>query len=89
MCDRKAVIQKTDMSEDMQHDAVECAKQALEKYNSEQDMASYIKGEFDKKYNLTWHCFVGRNLACYVSFEKKHFIYFYFGQMAILLFKSG
>lgn len=44
MCDRKAVIQKTDMSEDMQHDAVECAKQALEKYNSEQDMASYIKG---------------------------------------------
>lgn len=97
--------------------------------------------EFDKKYNPTWHCIVGRNFgscasalrvlpckpqmsstgACllrraqppapcravsapaapcsrpspaafshrYVTHETKHFIYFYLGQVAILLFKSG
>lgn len=54
-----------------------------------QDVAAYIKKEFDKKYNPTWHCIVGRNFGSYVTHETKHFIYFYLGQVAILLFKSG
>lgn len=43
MSERKAVIKNADMSEDMQQDAVECATQALEKYNIEKDIAAYIK----------------------------------------------
>ena len=89
MSDRKAVIKNADMSEEMQTDAVDCATQALEKYNIEKDIAAYIKKEFDKKYNPTWHCIVGRNFGSYVTHETKHFIYFYLGQVAILLFKSG
>jgi dynein light chain LC8-type len=101
MSDRKAVIKSADMSEDMQQDAVECATQALEKYNIEKDVAAYIKKvgavlvvvsgtqEFDKKYSPTWHCIVGRNFGSYVTHETKHFIYFYLGQVAVLLFKSG
>jgi dynein light chain LC8-type len=54
-----------------------------------QDIAAYIKKEFDKKYNPTWHAIVGRNFGSYVTHETKHFIYFYLGQVAILLFKSG
>merc|ERR1712156_753256 len=77
------------MSENMQSDVVECATQALEKYNIEKDIAAYIKKEFDKKYNPTWHCIVGRNFGSYVTHETRHFIYFYLGQVAILLFKSG
>mmetsp|Transcript_25801 Transcript_25801/g.51745 ORF Transcript_25801/g.51745 Transcript_25801/m.51745 type:complete len:116 (+) Transcript_25801:109-456(+) len=75
--------------EDMQQDAIDCAAQAMEKYNIEKDIAAYIKKEFDKKYNPTWHCIVGRNFGSYVTHETKHFIYFYLGQVAILLFKSG
>lgn len=89
MSDRKAVIKNADMAEDMQQDAVDCATQALEKYNIEKDIAAYIKKEFDKKYNPTWHCIVGRNFGSYVTHETKHFIYFYLGQVAVLLFKSG
>lgn len=89
MTDRKAVIKNADMSEEMQQDAVDCATQALEKYNIEKDIAAYIKKEFDKKYNPTWHCIVGRNFGSYVTHETRHFIYFYLGQVAILLFKSG
>ncbi|TSP68490.1 Dynein light chain 2, cytoplasmic [Bagarius yarrelli] len=89
MTDRKAVIKNADMTEDMQQDAVDCATQAMEKYNIEKDIAAYIKKEFDKKYNPTWHCIVGRNFGSYVTHETKHFIYFYLGQVAILLFKSG
>ncbi|CAD7677930.1 unnamed protein product [Nyctereutes procyonoides] len=64
-------------------DSVECATQALEKYNIEKDIAAHIKKEFDKKYNPTWHCIVGRNFGSYVTHETKHFIYFYLGQVAI------
>ncbi|KAF4027038.1 hypothetical protein G4228_019427 [Cervus hanglu yarkandensis] len=88
MCDQKAVIKNADMSEEIQQDLVECATQPLEKYNIEKDTVAHIKKEFDK-YNPTWHCIVRRNFGSYVTHETKHFIYFYLGQVAILLFKSG
>jgi len=43
MTERKAVIKNADMSEEMQQDAVDCATQALEKYNIEKDIAAFIK----------------------------------------------
>ncbi len=48
---------------DFRQDAIDCATQALEKYNIEKDIAAFIKKEFDKKYNPTWHAVVG-----YVTF---------------------
>ncbi|GAB5363871.1 hypothetical protein AAMO2058_000920600 [Amorphochlora amoebiformis] len=86
---RAAVVKNADMSEEMQQDAVDCATTALSKYNIEKEVAAYIKKEFDKRHNPTWHCIVGRNFGSYVTHETKHFIYFYLGQVAILLFKSG
>ena len=62
MADRKAVVKNADMSEDMQQDAIDIATQALEKFNIEKDIAAFIKKEFDKKYNPTWHCIVGKSL---------------------------
>ncbi|RTG90834.1 dynein light chain LC8-type [Schistosoma bovis] len=70
MGEQKAVIKNADMSEDMQQDAVDCATQALEKYNIEKDIAAFIKKEFDRKYNPTWHCIVGRNFGSYVTHEQ-------------------
>lgn len=73
----------------MQADAIEIALQAMEKFNIEKDIAAYIKKEFDKKYQPTWHCIVGRNFGSYMTYETHCFFYFYLGQVAILLFKSG
>mmetsp|Transcript_6440 Transcript_6440/g.13152 ORF Transcript_6440/g.13152 Transcript_6440/m.13152 type:complete len:91 (+) Transcript_6440:68-340(+) len=86
---RKAVIKNADMDEKMQQDAVDIASKALSEYNIEKDVACYIKKEFDRKYTPTWHVIVGRNFGSYVTHETKHFIYFYLGQVAVLLFKSG
>uniref|UniRef100_A0A2K6D0M4 Dynein light chain n=1 Tax=Macaca nemestrina TaxID=9545 RepID=A0A2K6D0M4_MACNE len=83
MCRQKAMVKNTDMLEEMQQDS------ELEEYNIEKDIAAHIKKEFDKKYNPTWHCIVGRNFGSYLTYEIKNFIYFYLGQVAILLFKSG
>ena len=89
MAERKSVIKSADMPDEMQQDAVDFASQALEKYNIEKDIAAFVKKEFDRKYNPIWHCIVGRNFGSYVTHEAKHFIYFFLGQVAILLFKSG
>ena len=86
---RKAVVKVSDMSEEMQLEAVDVATVAMDKFSIEKDVAAYIKKEFDKKHNPTWHCIVGRNFGSYVTHETKHFVYFYVGQMAVLLFKSG
>ncbi|VCX40228.1 unnamed protein product [Gulo gulo] len=76
------------MLEEMQQEWVECTTQALEKYNIERDIVVYMKKEFDKEYNPTWDCIMVRNFGSYVTIETKRFIYFYLGQVAILLFKS-
>ncbi|XP_038074159.1 dynein light chain LC6, flagellar outer arm-like [Patiria miniata] len=87
---RKApVIKNADMEQTQQDHAVEVALQSLDKFNVEKDIAAYIKKEFDKSYNPTWHCIVGKHFGSYVTHETKNFIYFYLGQIAILLFKSG
>ncbi|KAM5323358.1 dynein light chain 1, cytoplasmic-like [Glossophaga mutica] len=77
MCSRKVLIKNADMSEEMQQHSVECATQALEKYNTEKDIAAHIKNKFGKKYNATWHCIMGRNFSSYMTHETKYFIYFY------------
>lgn len=45
---------------------------------------------FEKEIHIDlFFSIVGRNFGSYVTHETKHFIYFYLGQVAILLFKSG
>ena len=83
--ERKAIIKNSDMTEDMQQDAINVATKAIDSYNIEKDIACYIKKEFDRKHNPTWHCVVGRNFGSYVTHETKHFIYFYLGQIAVLI----
>ena len=71
--ERKAIIKNSDMTEDMQQDAINVATKAIDSYNIEKDIACYIKKEFDRKHNPTWHCVVGRNFGSYVTHETKHY----------------
>lgn len=89
MADKRVVIKSSDMSEAMQQDATEIAQEALRINEIEKDVAAHIKKEFDKKHGPTWHCVVGRSFGSYITHETKHFVYFYVGQLAVLLFKSG
>ncbi|KAF7370657.1 Dynein light chain [Mycena sanguinolenta] len=84
----KAIIKNVDMSDEMQQESVDIASAALEKYNIEKDIAAQIKKEFDRRHGPTWHVVVGKNFGSYVTHETKHFIYFYVGSLAILIWKS-
>ncbi|KAF5616080.1 dynein light chain LC8-type [Fusarium tjaetaba] len=67
---------------------VTIAQEAMAKFTIEKDIAQHIKRTFDERKGPTWHCIVGRNFGSFVTHETKHFIYFYLGHCAILLFKT-
>lgn len=83
-----ATVKLTEMDKDMESHAILCAQEGMVKKNNEQEVAAFIKYEFDAKYGPTWNCFVGRNFGSYVTHEQSNYIYFYIGQMGVLLFKS-
>ena len=82
-------IKQNDMSDDMKNQVMEITKGALERCNTEKEIASFIKNEINNIYKGSWHCAVGRYFGAFVTHEAKHYIYFYLGQRAFLLFKSG
>jgi dynein light chain LC8-type len=84
-----AVMKICEMDPEMQAFALEIGMTAAQQKSGEQEIASYIKKTFEEKYQPNWHCVVGRNFGAHVTFEAKHYIYFYIGQMGILLFKSA
>lgn len=81
-------VKSVDMTDEMQTDAIQTARDAMNQFTIEKDIAQYIKKTFDEKKGPTWHCIVGRNFGSFVTHETKHFIYFYLGHCAILLFKT-
>lgn len=76
-----------EMSPEMKADVEKQVNDAIDQKETEKDIAEYIKQFFDKKYSPNWHCVVGKHFASYVTYTTKHYIFFYIGQMAILLYK--
>lgn len=72
MCDRKAVIKNADMSEEMQQDAVDCATQALEKFNIE------------KVVFLTYFSLTNRQLEQHLQ-KQQHWQVYYEGLRVTLI----
>lgn len=89
LSDFNAVIKLTDMGEDLQREVIAVTENVLENQTNGNDIARHIKMHFCDKYPGFWHCVVGRNFGAFVTHEAKHYIYFYIGQMAFLLYKSG
>ncbi|KAF6775932.1 hypothetical protein AHF37_05145 [Paragonimus kellicotti] len=89
MTNLRAELVQSEMDEKMLEEAVETTREACDKFDSETDVASYIKKKFDQKYNKTWHCVVGQSYGSYITYEIGHFADFVYGNKAILLYKAG
>ncbi|CAH8829212.1 unnamed protein product [Trichobilharzia szidati] len=86
--ERKAVIKYVEMSKEMQQDAVQSAAMAIDKYHDDKDIALFLKKEFDRKYEPTWHCVIGSKFSSYVTHIKQFCIYFSLEDRGVLLFKT-
>ena len=85
-------ITATDMDEKslMRTDAIDRAQEFLGHTEiDEADVSRKIKEYFDKKYQPNWNCIVGKNFYSSFSYEEKTYIFFYIGQIAVLLYKNG
>ena len=76
-----------EMHPDMKDDVEKQVNKAIDKFDGEKDISQHIKMFFDNKYGPNWHCCVGKHFASYVTYQSKHYIFIYLGQMAILLYK--
>lgn len=65
------------------------AREAVSSYTAEKDIATFLKKELDNAYGPTWHVIAGRSFGSYVTHEQGFFAYFYIGDLAIMVFKSG
>ena len=83
-----AVIKSADMDDFMQQHAVDCVAFAFQQRRVLDDIAEIIKTEFDSMYLPTWHCIVGRGMGAYVAHQSKCFIYMYWGEVGVLLWRT-
>ncbi|KAL1463168.1 hypothetical protein WDU94_014949 [Cyamophila willieti] len=81
------VVKETTFPKSMLDSAIKAALEGLDKYNTEREVAGYIKQFFDKTYKPFWQCTVGRNFGSFISYDD-FYAYFYLGKVAILLYKN-
>lgn len=77
------------MQEEVQTRIFELAADAVHSYKLEKEIATFLKKELDQLYGPTWHVIVGKSFGSYVTHEQGYFVYFYIGELAFLIFKSG
>lgn len=84
-----AILKASDLADEIQTKVFELSEQALSTYKIEKDIAAFLKKELDQLYGPTWHVIVGKSFGSYVTHEQGYFVYFYIGDMAFLIFRSG
>mmetsp|Transcript_54346 Transcript_54346/g.80598 ORF Transcript_54346/g.80598 Transcript_54346/m.80598 type:complete len:91 (+) Transcript_54346:109-381(+) len=84
-----AVIKSSDMDQEMTAFAVAKANEGLKKFCTENEIASYLKRQFEEEYQHTWHAFVGYNFSSFVTHEAGKYIYFYIGQKGFVIFSTS
>ncbi|KAK7312966.1 hypothetical protein VNO77_37249 [Canavalia gladiata] len=91
MLEGKAVIGETDMLQTMQQDALDLASKALDSFDVTEaiEIARFIKKEFDSVHGPGWQCIVGTDFGSFVTHCCGCFIYFFIGNLAILLFRGS
>ena len=89
MSESKVKIIHYSITEDMKVRAIEYALQQEKSKQEFEAMAKSLKREFDSKFHPTWQCVVGKNFGSDIGYFDKHMIYFYIGNIAILLWKAG
>lgn len=82
--------QHYDMTPEMQAEAIELITMAIDKHVTSKNYeaaATMVKNTFDKKFGTHWHCAIGEGFGFEITYQQKHLIFMYYGQLAILCYK--
>ena len=90
------VLKRVDMPEELVEDLKTVVKEAFRppaddpsKPINEREIAHAVKQHFDSQQGPIWHCVVGKSFGAFGTHETKHFVYLYYGEYAIQLWKCG
>lgn len=83
------VLKMVDMADELVDDLKNIVKEAFSTQDNEREIAKQIKNHFDEAHGRIWHCVVGKSFGAFGTHETKHFVYLYYGQTAIQLWKCG
>merc|ERR1711934_225428 len=89
MTDWKPVVKSVDMKDEHKAFAEKVVMDALSVHTIEEEIAGYIKQQFDSDHGPSWHCTVGRRFGTYVTHRTKNYIFMSVGNLYILLYKCS
>ena len=83
------VLKVVDMDLEMKDNILRKVEEALNEALQDKEIAIRLKSALEADYKgSVWHVIVGRNFGSCVTYEAKHYIYFYVGQKGFLVFKT-
>lgn len=73
---------------------IETVSSVLQKNNDDfegkgDEMVKEIKKTMDQKWGEYWHIIMGKSFGSFCTHESRLFIFFYYGELAVMAFKSG
>jgi dynein light chain LC8-type len=88
MAGTSAVVKISAMLPDHDQDCIDCAAEALRRFEEQRAIAHWMKRELDSKYGAVWHVIVGHSFGSYVSHDDTSFVYFFIGDVGFLVWKT-
>lgn len=89
MAGTRAVIKLSVMQRDIEQDCVDCAAEALTRFDEQRSVAQFVKRELDRKYGSTWHVIVGHAFGSFVTHEERSHLYFFINDVAFLIWRTA
>ena len=89
MAGTKAVIKLSVLQRDVEQDVVDCAAEALTRFEEQRSVAQFMKRELDRKYGNTWHVIVGHAFGSFVTHEERSHLYFFIRDVGFLVWRTS
>lgn len=86
----KPHVKHNDMTAELCNEAMEIITMACDKHAPQRNYeaaAQLIKQSMDKKFGTFWHCIIGEGYGFDVSYQQRHMMYVYTGEIGVLVYK--
>mmetsp|Transcript_17926 Transcript_17926/g.20709 ORF Transcript_17926/g.20709 Transcript_17926/m.20709 type:complete len:88 (+) Transcript_17926:28-291(+) len=78
-----------DMEKEVEDSARDTIVDSFERFMEEKLIADNIRRTMDKAHGESWNCIVGKAFGAHVVHQTKSYLFCNYGELSILLWKSG
>jgi dynein light chain LC8-type len=85
----KADVRSCKLGSRMKEQVLDFARQAIESSSVQTAVAKFVKTNMDKEFGPSWHVVVGREFGMSLSHGQDAVMYFYLGDIAVLVWQHS